>query len=460
MSAEPLPMDDEEPDAGEPEEWLDDPARTAVGDALLDRIAREHVAQLESNGATARRNVHGSGVVPAEAWPTPPADEAYHGLAGDVVRTIEPYSEADPVALLLQLLTAWGSLVGRGPHIRVEADEHPSRLYAVLVGDTSRGRKGTSLKQIRRICVSVDESFPERIESGLSSGEGLIDRVRDTETDEPPDKRLLIVESELASVLKVVERQGNNLSPVVRAAWDGDTLATLTRNTRARATETHISIIGHITIEEVRRRLDQTEAVNGFANRFIWIATRRSKELPDGGTPPQLELNQLATRLRDSLDRTRKIGTVQRDQAARQLWTEVYGDLTAGGHGLAGALTSRAEAQVTRLSLLYALLEQADAICEEHLRSALALWDYSARSVLHIFGDNTGNPDTDTILRALRASPGGLTRSEIRDLFGRHLPSNRLDQALGELLERGLAHFTREASGGRPIERWHAGRPQ
>src|SRR6185369_15445845 len=37
-----------------------------------------------------------------DQWPVID-DAAFHGLAGEVVRTIEPHSEADPVALLLQL---------------------------------------------------------------------------------------------------------------------------------------------------------------------------------------------------------------------------------------------------------------------------------------------------------------------------------------------------------------------
>jgi hypothetical protein len=392
-------------------------------------------------------------------WPAPPHPDAYHGLAGDVVRAIEPHSEADPLALLVQTHTVFGSLAGRGAHVLVEADEHPCRLFVALVGDSSRGRKGVSFAHVRRLFAAVDESFSEGIESGLSSGEGLIDRVRDPDDEDaaPPDKRLLIVETELASTLKVIERQGNTLSPNVRNAWDGTTLSTLTRNSRARATGAHISLIGHITIEELRRRLDATEAANGFGNRFLWVCVRRSKELPEGGTPSQSELNELAGRLRQSLDHARRAGTVRRDEQARELWHDVYGGLTTGRGGLAGNLTTRAEAQVTRLSLLYAMLDQADAIGEPHLRAALALWDYSARSVLHIFGDSTGNPDADTILRALRASRYGLTRTEIRDLFGRNLPAARLDHALGELLEHGRAHFEKETTGGRPTERWHYG---
>src|SRR5262249_1032754 len=38
-----------------------------------------------------------------QEWPTL-AQEAFHGLAGTIVNTIAPHSEADPVALLMQLL--------------------------------------------------------------------------------------------------------------------------------------------------------------------------------------------------------------------------------------------------------------------------------------------------------------------------------------------------------------------
>jgi hypothetical protein len=452
VSAEPILELPEREDAGPPR-WQDDPETLADVAAFLDSPRLEEIAATNGRARSSIR---------IEDWPTPPDADAFHGLAGDVVRTIEPHSEADPVALLTHTLVVFGSIAGRRPHIQVEADEHPCRHFVAIVGDSSRGRKDTSFGQTRRLFTAVDESFPERIEGGLSSGEGLIDRVRDLNAEDenedgPRDKRVLIMESELAGPLKVIERQGNTLSPVVRAAWDGTTLSTLTRNNRARATDTHISLIGHITIEELRRRLDATEAANGFGNRFLWVVVRRSKLLPEGGTPPQHELNQLAGRLRRALDHSRSLGQVNRDDNARRLWHEVYPSLTTGHGGLAGTLTSRAEAQVTRLSLTYALLDEADAIGEQHLRAALALWDYSLRSVLHIFGDSTGNPHADTILRALRANPQGLTRTEIRDLFGRHLTAARLDQALAELLEQQRAHFTKETTGGRPIERWHYG---
>ena len=40
------------------------------------------------------------------------------------------------------------------------------------------------------------------------------------------------------------------------------------RTVPARATDAHISIIGHITREEARRELTETESANGFGNRI------------------------------------------------------------------------------------------------------------------------------------------------------------------------------------------------
>ena len=56
-------------------------------------------------------------IAPLEAWPTLPAD-AYIGLPGEVVRTIEPYADFDFLAHLRQSLASFGSAVGRGPHYR------------------------------------------------------------------------------------------------------------------------------------------------------------------------------------------------------------------------------------------------------------------------------------------------------------------------------------------------------
>src|SRR5215211_4957869 len=234
-------------------------------------------------------------VLDPPSWPIL-EDEALCGLPGDVVEAIEPHTEADPVAVLSSLLTAFGNAIGRGAYFRVGADLHHLKLNVGLVGDTSKGRKGMSWGHIRELMCTSDKRWTEeRVLYGLSSGEGLIYAVRDRlegedKKGEPivmdpgvEDKRLLVLEAEFAGVLKVMSREGNTLSPVIRQAWDDGTLQTLTKNSPMKATDAHVSIIGHITKAELLRHLTETEAANGFANRFIWLMVKRSKELPFGG---------------------------------------------------------------------------------------------------------------------------------------------------------------------------------
>jgi hypothetical protein len=149
------------------------------------------------------------------------------------------------------------------------------------------------------------------------------------------------------------------------------------------------------------------------------------------------------------------MGAVVRDEEARQLWHEVYGPLTRERPGLLGALLARAEAQVVRLSLIYAVLDGCQTIRHEHLEAALAVWDYAEASAEFIFGDALGDPLADELRgKLLRARLSGLTRTEIRDSLGRHARGDDVDRALALLQRHGLARVEQEKTGGRPVERW------
>lgn len=215
-------------------------------------------------------------------WPSPLGEAAFHGLAGEIVRTIGPESEADPAALLLQFLASFGNCVGRCGYYQVEGDRHYSNLFVTIVGRSAKARKGTSWGRIRNIFERIENEWVfERVDSGLSSGEGLIWAVRDpiikmvekggemveTVVDEGiSDKRLLVQELELAGLLRAMQREGNTVSRMIRDAWDRGSLSSMTKNSPARCTNAHISIVAHITLEELIRLLDSTETSNGFAN--------------------------------------------------------------------------------------------------------------------------------------------------------------------------------------------------
>jgi hypothetical protein len=117
-------------------------------------------------------------------WPEAPTNDIYHGPLGEIVQLIGPHSEADPIAIFTQLLVAFGNAVGRTAYVAVEADRHYPNLFTVLVGDTSKARKGTSWSHSRRVVAEADEPWAARVVRGLSSGEGLLAAVRERETSE------------------------------------------------------------------------------------------------------------------------------------------------------------------------------------------------------------------------------------------------------------------------------------
>lgn len=403
-------------------------------------------------------------------YPKPPDEAVYAGVLGDYVQAVEPISEADPIAILGQALVMFGNIVGNTPHFKAEQDTHHLNEFITIVGATSEGRKGVSIGHARRPFELVDPDWP-RV-SGLSSAEGLIYAVRDpsekvrTTKDgkrvpEDPgvkDKRLMVEETEFASVVHRMRREANTLSTVLRQAWDSGKLRVLTKHSPLHAGNAHISLVTHITVEELRKCLSETDAVNGFANRFLWVCARRSKLLPEGGSLDLGTIKKFADRFGRAVRVARKVDQLRRGPKAKAFWHEVYPELTAGQLGLVGKVTSRAAPHVMRLACLYALLDHKSVIERRHLESALAFWRYSAASARHIFGGHVEKGPANRILLALRKRRGdGLTRKALFERVGQHHWSkDELESALQELLDAGLARQRREQTKGRPADRWFA----
>ncbi len=443
-----------------------DQARQQSRPAAPIAVAQEAVAKNQAAVAT-------------DTWPAPPSVDAFYGLAGEFVTLVAPHTEADPVALLLQFLVGFGNVIGRAAHFAAESHRHFGNLFLALVGNTSKGRKGSSWSHVLRVLRMVDEPWATNgIGSGLSSGEGLIWQVRDPIEQQQPvkekgrvvdyekvttdpgvsDKRLLVIEEEFVRVLASMGRERNTLSAVLRQAWDSGDMRTMTKSSPARATGAHVSIVSHVTRDELRRAMAETEHTNGFANRFLWACVRRSKSLPEGGRVHEVDFDSFVYRLREAIRFAAGAGRLDRDDQARDRWCRVYDVLSAGKPGLLGAVTARAEAQVMRLACLYALLDSSPVITLEHLEAALALWDYCERSAAHIFGSSLGDRTADTLLAELRQrSEVGLTRTEmLHQVFNKNKTAGEVGEALRMLHDNNLAHAQNEvdAASGRTVECW------
>jgi hypothetical protein len=394
---------------------------------------------------------------------------AFRGVFGELVELADRHVEADPVAVLVSALAAFGSAAGRNCYMQVGATRHYPNLFAALVGATAKGRKGESWGPVENVMHAADSFWAEnRVQSGLSSGEGLINEVRDpveghdkdgnAKVIDPgvKDKRLLVMEGELSQALKVMKREGNTLSPVMRNAWDGKNLKTMVKHSPLKATEPHISIVGHITSGELVKHLTEVEMANGLANRFLWIMVRRSKSLPFGGEWHTVDLapitKKLSAALRFADKQEYQMGWAE---DAKGLWAEAYELLTESRPGMFGAITARAEAQALRLSMAYALADCSYIIRREHVESALAVWQYAEEAALYVFGDTVGDEDADKVLRELNTQ--GMTRTEVSELFGRNKDAGEIDRIRRLLLDTGKIRVEKVRAEGakKPVEWWY-----
>lgn len=383
------------------------------------------------------------------SWPTLDT-AAFHGLAGRIVRTIVPETEADPAALLAQFLTAFGSAIGPGPHARAEGSNHPVRLFTIIAGKTAKARKGTSWGRVLQVMAAADPEWSMTcVKGGLSSGEGLI------KAASGPDKRVLAHEGEFASVLSVAMRDGNTLSTTLRLAWDKGELSVMTKNEPLSVAGAHISLVGHITIEELRSKFTDTQAANGFGNRFLFVVAQRDPEklLPSGGNLDESEIAGLGQEVHEAVEFARKRGIITRTSQAERAWDQLYREFAADDPGgIVGGLVQRAEAQVLRLSVAYCLLDREQRIGPVHLEAAAAVWRYCRASVAYIFGSRLGHALAEQLLVVLRGAPGQvMSLDEISAAFGRHVASRKIQAAIDVLEQRGLvARVMVRGGGGRP----------
>jgi Protein of unknown function (DUF3987) len=363
---------------------------------------------------------------------------ALYGVCGQIVGKVLPHTEADPAALLLTLLAGLGNIMGRNPYYIVDGAWHHVNLFTAIVGDSSSGRKGTSWENCKRVFKAVDPDwYSNKVMSGIGSGEGVILQLKDA--DDPTlelfsDKRLFIKEGEFAQTLQVMSRSGNTVSPMIRNAWDDGSLQNMTKNNPMRATNCHIGILGHITRAELTRLLHGVELGNGFANRFLWCHSSRSKLLPDGGFLPPDALDGEIAVIKKVVDKIKSNGAFQmvRADKAKARWYEIYEPLTTSTLGRWGEVTRRGAAQVVRISMIFALLDGNREVSLAHLKAAEAVWKYCNESAKWAFEEHQYSYNAMKILTALEHKP--LPYSEItNEVFKRNLRKSEIHAALDEI---------------------------
>lgn len=392
--------------------------------------------QMPGNPSMAEKEL-ADGTVEAD-WPELP-EKALHGLAGEVVRALDPYTEADRAGVLGHFLVYFGNCGGPSAHYRVLSDRHPAKLFAVFVGRSYGGKKGSAHSVVQLLFEEgVDAPWVHKcIQWGTVSGESLV-RAFEPEMGVIKEPRLMLRMAEFSSFLKAASREGSTLSGTTCEAWDSDRLKLL-RSTKKNSLQiegSHISIAAHVTPNVLLKNLGDDDSTNGFLNRFLWFRVRESKEVPIPRMPPREILAPLAKKVLLAVSFASETGPMSFDKDAEAYWTSIYSEIGRERPGMAGLATSRARPQILRLSLIYALLDLSSVIRREHIDAARALFSFTVKCSRGIFGQRLGNPLAQRILDFLRDEENGrLSRSEIADRLGRNYSGRDLDAAFRFLLD-------------------------
>ena len=197
----------------------------------------------------------------------------------------------------------------------------------------------------------------------------------------------------------------------------------------------HIGICTHITIEELDKKLNDVEAFNGFANRFLWCCAKRSKYVPFPEPMAEKELWPIQLKLIEIIKRFKSPYEMRLSDYAKQLWSAVYKRISKDHGGLVGTVINRGEAQVLRLSMIYALLGNSVTIDSNHLNSALSFWEYCEDSAKFIFSGRESKSYKEVILKSLVEGPK--SKTDLFRIFKNKMRKEIINETMKDLIATG-----------------------
>lgn len=387
--------------------------------------------------------------------------DAYHGPVGAYLDLIDGQTEAHPAAVGFQLLTCFGTLIGRRARYFAEPIVHHCNLFGTIVGPSSTGAKGIADGVAFALVEKVEPNF-QRVHGwgGLGSGEVMVRELADRDDGVPVEKRRAVLDAELSSVLRVIRREGSTLGDNLRKAFDYGPLrhGSLAHKSVV-AVGHHIAVVGSITPDELRVLVDDLAIANGLANRFLLIWSQIAGHLPFGGHIDGPDMDAIAAEILDAfetLDGRLQVGggvTLQLTEAARDVWESFYRARRTGlGDGILRSLTARQVAHAARLSVVYAVLGGSDVIDVKHLAAARAWCDYSAETAARVFGDGMFGKRAQVLDAIRNAGEMGVTGTALHRGLGHNWPKGALIEARDALVADALVHVHRASDRGRPRE--------
>jgi hypothetical protein len=387
-----------------------------------------------------------------------------YGILEQIVDAACERTEAVPTSVAINVLARFAATIGRTAYVQIGDQTRYLNFNALIVGPTAKGRKGTSADmpaKLFRHAELLNGAFTPPLQelTALSTGEGLIHRVRDPRYHDDSgacidkgvaDKRLLCEVSEFGGTLAVATRKENPLTAVIRDAFDNKTLTTPTKTSFNRATGAHIVIVGHITEIELVKLLTENDVGNGLANRFGMFYSARTKLVPDPKPTPQAQMDYFANWIHHAAAQAINTGLVQMDDEAREHWDDTYRTIHSRTHAPKVAkLLERQDVYVRMLSALIALINGETTVRAQHIDAALAWTSYWETTANFIFSTSAKNKsahaikefadrvvDLITTLGGRRVSHSALTKKLTNNYAKRSPVTPELVNAIMDYLQR------------------------
>lgn len=396
--------------------------------------------------------------MPATApFPDDPDPVTFEGLAGAAVDSLSTLTSASRIGMLTTLLAAWGGLFGSRTQYH---GDQPSVLFAVLIGETGRARKGTTTSAVwsalAHALASGFVAIPISTNrwDGLASGEALVrilGEAKGSDTSKPVYG--LIVEEEFERLLRRMrssEGYQSTLDTYLRQAFDARMIQHITATKTLRIHPPYgVSILGNVTRETLRQNVSPDMARSGFANRFMWVPIEeRDVSIP--GSSPWRFADEISRSLIDARAAWMGGQTIELDNDALGLLNE-YGAHLRDLGGMVGAMGARLHVIAARIALVHAALDRSMTIGRRFVERAIALTEYARAGLRWSFRNDIGDEDANVLLSAvLGAVPDGLSTRSARAVIGR---SGRFMAARDLLVENQLITLHKPSTnlnGGRP----------
>jgi hypothetical protein len=411
---------------------------------------------------------HRNELVLTPNWPEDRLEGPLAEIASETTNGTEVFTPS-VYTLLIVLL---GNYIGLKAKYKNVAGYLQTNLFMVLIGLTKNGKKGAAqsiAEKVFRLTLKENDPWFSRIKKGLKTPEALVDSISDkqfgseknnkTNTYETievflgeEDKRLMSIETEFSKILKESSKSSSTMSEVLRQAYDGEALATLTKSNKRSTSKSHVSFIGHITPSEYEavRRTEDNE--NGFVNRFIHVYSDAGEiaiAFPRTFSDWNMNIINNMVTITEWINNQEEI-TFSMNEEAKKMWISFYTSHRLTKRSvLIDSINARNDNNVLKISMVLAAADCSDIIRKDHLERAISIIDYNIQTTEYIYhtDDEKDEANISKIVNFIISNKGKVTRSSIlRECFKKNKNKNEID-ALKELcIQKRKIAVTREGN--------------